>query len=667
MSAGKRRSGQRWNALAPGRYDSTDEPRTMSVSTIQDPAPPSPPDGLTLPDKSDAAVIAGGGALDSRPRPKVKKPRPTFEDGALTRLFKFPSKTYPRSTYYVTGDEIIIRIKKARKKWKLIVPKKRLVSYRTNRWFAKPRWVEIELTYTQAVRLGLAEARAQSVATPPGGPAQPSDAAIDEHLLSAATDAGHDGAGSAEEIRELDTAADETDDAAGSDESAAMESRAVAQDSAVPLVVLPEGPDAAQDGRAEELDLDLDLDLEPPPQTNDDPTAAAMIVGPPAAEEPAAARPEPTADAATCSTGEGAEPASASGQGDRPQDDELQRAAASGDTELTGVFDLEPARTVNRPDDEHERQPLAPPVVEQAEPAAEPAMAWPRDVAPPAAAKKRSRNSLGASLLLIAPAVALISASTAWLPLGDEQEALVASNPACSGTEKPGSCIQPVTTGSISRPETERSPIEPDVAVPSGADAQPAAPAISPDLAGTPAEPEIALFSTPPAENQPVADAGPPLESVRERDDTNAAKPAGSSDPVAERPIVLPRLMLGEATCRTLSATAHFVSIQFEYASAGLEHAFVDALDSLAERIKACPAARVVLQGHTDSDGDADRNQALSVRRAQTVQEHLIKAGIDPARLSVVGFGHSRPSAPNITADNKRSNRRVVLSVDAPL
>jgi outer membrane protein OmpA-like peptidoglycan-associated protein len=59
----------------------------------------------------------------------------------------------------VTSAEIIIRIKKARKKWKLIVPKKRIASYRTNRWFAKPRWVEIELTYTQASKLGLVEPR----------------------------------------------------------------------------------------------------------------------------------------------------------------------------------------------------------------------------------------------------------------------------------------------------------------------------------------------------------------------------------------------------------------------------------------------------------------------------------------------------------------------------
>ena len=124
-------------------------------------------------DSLSAAPPAEQG-LDARPHTaaarapkKPRRPRPTFEDGALTRVFKFPSKSYPRSSYYVTADEIIIRIKKARKKWKMTIPKKRVVSYRTNRWFAKPRWIAIELTFTQAVKLGLAEARPRAPETVP--------------------------------------------------------------------------------------------------------------------------------------------------------------------------------------------------------------------------------------------------------------------------------------------------------------------------------------------------------------------------------------------------------------------------------------------------------------------------------------------------------------------
>ena len=109
-----------------------------------------------------AATLEIAAGREAQPKARTKRPRPTFDDGSVTRVFKFPSKAYPRSSYYVTSTEIIIRIKKARKRWTLVIPKKRVTAYRTNRWFAKPRWVEIELTYTQASKLGLVEPRTPS-------------------------------------------------------------------------------------------------------------------------------------------------------------------------------------------------------------------------------------------------------------------------------------------------------------------------------------------------------------------------------------------------------------------------------------------------------------------------------------------------------------------------
>jgi outer membrane protein OmpA-like peptidoglycan-associated protein len=128
------------------------------------PSGPVPPESGVVARESDSAAPA----VRPKAKSKAARPRPCFDDGALTRIFKFPSRAYPRSTYYVTSEEFIIRIKKARKKWKLIVPKKRVVSYKTNRWFAKPRWIELELTYTQASRLGLVEARRSPAATDVG-------------------------------------------------------------------------------------------------------------------------------------------------------------------------------------------------------------------------------------------------------------------------------------------------------------------------------------------------------------------------------------------------------------------------------------------------------------------------------------------------------------------
>jgi hypothetical protein len=128
------------------------------------------PSGMSSSVRGPGEFAASAADAVARPKPRVARPRPCFDDGALTRVFKFPSKSYPKSTYYLTNSEVIIRIKKARKKWKLVVPKKRVVDYRTNRWFAKPRWIELELTFTQASRLGLVPPRKPAADTTSSAP-----------------------------------------------------------------------------------------------------------------------------------------------------------------------------------------------------------------------------------------------------------------------------------------------------------------------------------------------------------------------------------------------------------------------------------------------------------------------------------------------------------------
>jgi len=74
------------------------------------------------------------------------------------------------------------------------------------------------------------------------------------------------------------------------------------------------------------------------------------------------------------------------------------------------------------------------------------------------------------------------------------------------------------------------------------------------------------------------------------------------------------------------------------------------------------PTLRVLLEGHTDSIGAEAYNQGLSERRAKAVMQYLIKGGVDSARLSTVGYGESRPIAPNNTKEGRAKNRRVELT-----
>lgn len=89
------------------------------------------------------------------------------------------------------------------------------------------------------------------------------------------------------------------------------------------------------------------------------------------------------------------------------------------------------------------------------------------------------------------------------------------------------------------------------------------------------------------------------------------------------------------------------------------------ALDELAIDLAACPSATVHIEGHTDADGEEDQNMALSVARAEAVVNALVQRGVAAERLYAVGYGETAPIADNATAEGKRINRRIVVTVKA--
>ncbi len=82
-------------------------------------------------------------------------------------------------------------------------------------------------------------------------------------------------------------------------------------------------------------------------------------------------------------------------------------------------------------------------------------------------------------------------------------------------------------------------------------------------------------------------------------------------------------------------------------------------LDRLALFMQANKSVKVEISGHTDDKGDAAANLALSQKRAQAVVSYLTKAGVEPGRIRAVGYGKTRPLAPNTTDENRRLNRRI--------
>jgi len=71
----------------------------------------------------------------------------------------------------------------------------------------------------------------------------------------------------------------------------------------------------------------------------------------------------------------------------------------------------------------------------------------------------------------------------------------------------------------------------------------------------------------------------------------------------------------------------------------------------------------IVVQGYTDSVGSAADNDALSLRRAQSVRDYLVTRGVPSEKATAEGKGASNPVADNKTADGRAENRRVEIVV----
>ena len=104
-------------------------------------------------------------------------------------------------------------------------------------------------------------------------------------------------------------------------------------------------------------------------------------------------------------------------------------------------------------------------------------------------------------------------------------------------------------------------------------------------------------------------------------------------------------------------------AILFNAGSSRITDDSLPAIDEIAQTLKTCPSAVVHVEGHTDSDGDADSNLILSVARAEAVVDKLISLGVGESRIYAIGYGESLPIASNDTRDGKRRNRRIVITV----
>ncbi len=85
------------------------------------------------------------------------------------------------------------------------------------------------------------------------------------------------------------------------------------------------------------------------------------------------------------------------------------------------------------------------------------------------------------------------------------------------------------------------------------------------------------------------------------------------------------------------------------------------AIQQLAGALNTSKDVNIMVEGHTDSSGSADKNWDLSVRRATSVVKVLTGAGVDPKRVIAAGRSLYLPIASNSTSNGKAQNRRTEI------
>jgi outer membrane protein OmpA-like peptidoglycan-associated protein len=103
--------------------------------------------------------------------------------------------------------------------------------------------------------------------------------------------------------------------------------------------------------------------------------------------------------------------------------------------------------------------------------------------------------------------------------------------------------------------------------------------------------------------------------------------------------------------------------IYFDQGKFNLLATSIPELNELAAFMKKYPTVRIKLEGHTDNQGNPERNVELSKNRAREIKKYLVEQGIDENRIEWIGYGGQRPAYSNADKNLRPKNRRVEIVI----
>lgn len=109
--------------------------------------------------------------------------------------------------------------------------------------------------------------------------------------------------------------------------------------------------------------------------------------------------------------------------------------------------------------------------------------------------------------------------------------------------------------------------------------------------------------------------------------------------------------------------TVVFLNIEFETGSFEIKKESFNLITKVAGAMKKNRQLEIKICGHTDDVGEDEKNLDLSINRAKSVRDELVKMGVNCKRLKTEGFGESMPLVPNTSPENRKKNRRTEFIV----
>ena len=191
-------------------------------------------------------------------------------------------------------------------------------------------------------------------------------------------------------------------------------------------------------------------------------------------------------------------------------------------------------------------------------------------------------------------------------------------------------------------------------------------------VAAVPVQPPIQAEAEPLAVVEEVAPVVPePAQAVVEPEIFREVTPVVVEEPIVEE--IVEVVPVAEPVVEEVAPAVEEVAteteaelfqramsnVRFVTASAVLTEPSQAILDDIFALVESRPDAKLRIVGHTDSQGEADRNARLSYARAEACRDYLLEKGLTIERVSAAGFGELQPIASNLTEEGRRENRRV--------